>query len=233
MTIFITVGTFLGMFVVLIGLIPTQFFAVQPGANRAIEVPESFEAVDIQYFAETYNDTVPDNSAVSYDLGGKHFRMEDRTMTQHLLYHIRYDKWWIINWGFHDMIWRNSDGIKIGSYIEPHHIDDYYNPDDDASKFLVSDDKVEVVIYLGYNRTAYDNATQAWINDDLDFLTCMGFDQLNTGMNAWSLIGMLLFFQLPQVHPLVNAIIAIPLWMIIAYLSFSLILKVIKALPFT
>jgi len=44
---------------------------------------------------------------------------------------------------------------------------------------------------------------------------------------------MVLFFKMPNVHPVLNYIIAVPIWASIAWLAFALIIAIIKALPFT
>jgi hypothetical protein len=83
---------------------------------------------------------------------------------------------------------------------------------------------------FGYNTTSYDNCTQAYENDALGIWLGINFDQVNTQYNAWNLISMILFFQMPDVHPLINVIIAIPIWVTIAYLVFTLITKLIPFL---
>jgi len=81
--------------------------------------------------------------------------------------------------------------------------------------------------YFGFNDTKYSSPTEAWDNYELDILIGMKFDQVNTSINAWSLISMLLFFQLPEVHWIINALIAIPIWITVAYLIYVLIIKII------
>jgi len=58
----------------------------------------------------------------------------------------------------------------------------------------------------------------------------INFDQTGTGYNAWDLIGMLLFFQLPDVHWIINILLALPFWVPVAYLTFIFILRAIGAI---
>jgi len=48
-------------------------------------------------------------------------------------------------------------------------------------------------------------------------------------MSAWNIVGMILFFQMPQVHPLFNLMFALPIWACIVYTIYRLILL---AIPF-
>jgi len=64
-------------------------------------------------------------------------------------------------------------------------------------------------------------------------LSCSHFRLDATGLNAWDLIGMILFFKLPNVHPILNYVIAVPIWASIVWLATSLIIAFLKALPLT
>ena len=59
------------------------------------------------------------------------------------------------------------------------------------------------------------------------------FDQMATGLNAWDLISMVLFFKMPNVHPVLNYIIGVPIWISITWLAASIIIAFLKSLPFT
>ena len=57
----------------------------------------------------------------------------------------------------------------------------------------------------------------------------MGYSQNPSTVSAWNILAQLLFFQMPDVHPAVNALIAIPLWAAIGILVYRLVLM---AIPF-
>jgi len=88
----------------------------------------------------------------------------------------------------------------------------------------------EYLIIFSFNETLYDSPSQAWYNDELYLLWGMNFDQQRTGYSAWDLIAMTLFFNFPNVHWILNAIIKIPLWIGIAYIAYILILRTIGAI---
>jgi len=87
-----------------------------------------------------------------------------------------------------------------------------------------------VRIYFGYDETLYSSPENAWNYHGLNMLIGIDFDQVSTGYNAWSLIAMLLFFQLPEIHWVINALIAVPIWLCVGYLSFIFILRSIGAI---
>lgn len=231
---FVTLVTFLGVMVFLILLIPPQYFIADPSQYRSIEIPPQFESIDVQYFADTENATVPKDWGTphDYDLGGWSFWMQgdySDGWIQHQRHYVR----WLINWKFIQMDWYSTQNVKIGDEINCTIIDLYYSLGSNCSKFIVKDDAVQMIIFFNWNTNLYTDSADAWNNDALYFLACINFDQQNTGMNAWALLGMLLFFKLPDVHWIINGIIAIPIWVITVYLIVNAVLKFIEALPFT
>lgn len=84
-----------------------------------------------------------------------------------------------------------------------------------------------------YDAGVYDNVTHAWDFQELHFWVGLEWDELQTGLNAWDIVGMLLFYEMPDVHWTVNAIFKIVLWTMIGYLVFAFVLAMLKGFPFT
>jgi len=143
--------------------------------------------------------------------------------------HKRFEKWWIFYTYIGDMTWITTSGKEMGTSLEAADVETYWDTDTNTTKFYLKDDAVSIVCYFSYNTTLYNNVTHAWSNDALEWLTGIDFDQTNTTFSAWGLIGMLLFFQLPDIHPALNMLLALPCWICIAYLVYRLILL---AIPF-
>jgi len=221
------VGVFLGVFFILAASMPSEFYSAEYEYGTH-SIPENFQALDLQYFAETENDTFT-KADYSYDyvMGGWNFRWY--AYFSDWIDHLRYEKWWIFYTYSKQMTWYSSGGIELGPRIGASDIDDYWDTSTNTTKFYLKDDAVSMPCWFSYNTTNYSNATHAWDNDDLDWLTAIDFDAVKTTYSAWGLIGMLLFFQLPDIHPLLNMIIALPCWICIAYLMYRLILL---AIPF-
>jgi len=237
----VTIVSTLGLFALLVCMIPGEYSAAEY-EGRELTVPEYFEGIDIQYFASIHNTTIvfgdpwpayPDLFWEGFDLGGWNFEFEvNRKSNVDYAALIRYDIWWIFKHNTHHLKWINSKGITVGNDygdLRFTDLDENYDENINECRFTVKDDVMQLMVYFGFNTTKYDTPTQALDQDELSVLFCVGFDQLNTAINSWNLIGMILFFQMPDVHPAINAIIAIPLWVCIAFLVYVLILK---AIPF-
>lgn len=91
-------------------------------------------------------------------------------------------------------------------------------------------------IYVQYNETAYPNLQAAWDDYNVYVAIGQGYSDTFAKMDAWSVIGLLLSFQAPQVFGVsevwsmvLNLIIAMPIWTAIAYIFYRLILM---AIPF-
>jgi len=235
---FLFIITFLGVFGLLVGTIPAGFLVETP-EYREQQVSEYFEAIDVQYFAETWEHTLnatggTDAGAgwyfIDIDIGNRDFDMWYKKANNpplKLYFVHRYT--WLIFPVSHKMRWLNYQGITRGTELEATELDsDVSDP-----TYTVECSHFYVKTFFAYNDTLYSNPTEAWNASELNMLVAIDFDQQQTGMNAWNLIGMILFFQMPDVHPLLNAFIAIPMWVCIAWLTFAFIIAVVKSLPFT
>jgi len=232
----VLVITVLATFAILMSMIPSEFYA-ESYEGRELNVPEYFESSDIYSFATTYNFTIPSTYwDKRFDLGGWH------VMFKHYVYgedkHFfskTYDTWWVFEWGWKTLNWYNNKGIDVseqrewGPILTYDALDDNYDEDRNECKFTLKNNDVTFIVYFGFNTTTYSMPSEALAAGELECLYCLNFDQINTSFNAWNLVGAILFFQMPDVHPIINAIIAIPLWVCIGYLTFVLILK---AIPF-
>ena len=119
--------------------------------------------------------------------------------------------------------------MNVGEQLTPDILNQEYS-DFGVMEYTSNCEHVEFVVILNFNDTLYSTPSDAWDSDELYVFTGIHFDQTQTTFNVWEIIGMLLFFGLPDVHFLINAVISIPLWCCIAYLSYILILRTIGAL---
>lgn len=225
--------------IILVTLIPSALF-VSSETHKQITPPPFFEAIDIQVFAETYNFTltnVSDSNTGYVDFGGWRFSQAwdfGDTPDWRASSIARYDSFavgpvsftWFVEWGW---FYRDNflvDWRMYASRLDSDYIDDGLN----GLKYLVKfGETTQFYMFFAFNETTYSSPELAWEQSDLRVLWGINFDQVNTGYSAWDLISMLLFFNLPTVHILINALIAIPLWIAIIYLTFILILRAIGA----
>ena len=233
----ITIGSFLGVLVLLMVWIPTPFLVAEYG-GRSLQTPEYFEAIALEKYAVIFNETLDGTHPyangmfhfLSEELGGPiiHFYYRPANVTYEVMFRMTHvDMWWIFMTGEHSMnfYWQ---GVDVGTYLSDTTVNLAYSQGD--LSFVVSCNHVELDLMFAFNETAYSSPTEALDHYDLYMLIGVEWDQVSTSMSAWDIIGMLLFFQLPNVHWMLNAIIAIPIWLGIAYLSFIMILRAIGAI---
>jgi len=237
--------TFLSVFFILASTMPYQLIP-EPIQAKNIHVPQYFEAIEVQRFAEMKTINLTRTTYTEgFDLGGWHFYWwhayyNDFSPHNWIIFQ-HCDQWWVFKWNYRDGRWYDSTkGLNVDlygqiAYDDKHYyinkeiLDQYYDPDKKLSGFLVKWDDTQLEVYFAFNTTKYSKPSEAWDHDELYALIGINFDQRNTTFNAWNLIGALLFFKLPNVHPVINMLIAIPIWVMIAWLIYILILK---AIPF-
>lgn len=248
----VVILSFIGVTVFLIGLIPTQFVGGFDYEGRTINPEDYWEALDLQSFADTLELTLNDTGWRLYassspigayyskhvDLGGHDFDIYYSVASGSVHYVWLRVHWtdWIIIPHYTDMDWINNKGIGRDINAHPNYqkvlpvskIQSDY--DDEIAEYTAQEPAFRVQVYFGYNTTLYSSIVDAWDNYELQVLIGIDFDQTRTGYNAWELISMLLFFQLPDIHWTINALIAIPLWISIGYISFILILRALGAI---
>lgn len=232
----IFVVTFMGIFVFLAILIPTEFFTFNP--ERQVETPDHFEAIDIQFFSETENFTVVHSTYFynhQFSLGG--WNIAFRSWQSYALVPVAhicsygYRSWWIFAWDFRAYDWFDENGVNYGDELTFAELDSIWNKQEEKQNetitFITKLEHCQVMVYFGWNTTAYSKPSDALNNNEMDVLYAIGMDQINTSVNAWNIVGMLLFFQIPDVHWIINVLINIPMWIVIAYLTYVLVIKVI------
>lgn len=233
----ITAGTFISVTILLISFIPIELFT-STTEIRTIDPPVYFEAIDLSNYVSTWNSSLDLGEGIIYyqqalDDGGGDFaghRIElwsEKTLEQIMFKYLRF--WWIFVVGYDSMQWFNEAGILVSDEygITNEVLDDTYD-DYGKMRFLISGD-TQFHAYFSFNDTTYETPTEAWLNDELYVYCGINFDQAGTGYNAWDVIQQVLFFQMPDIHPLINSLLAIPLWVCMAYLSYILILRAIGA----
>jgi len=208
-----------------------------------VNVPDYFEGIDIQSFAETWDYTFnetgsgtiveeldvgePDGfGGYDIDLYYREANYSDKFVA--LVHHWRE---WVILPYVHDLNWRDSTGLDVTETIEVFlaiSIDTIESDmNEGIANYIIFCDHLQANAFFGYNTTTYSSFQEAWDYGEASIMLGIGFDQIQTGTNAWNIISMLLFFQLPAIHWVINALLVIPFWICIAYLAYVLVIKVI------
>jgi len=245
----VVVGSFLAILVtVLIAHIPSDFLVIQLG--REITVPEFFEAEELVKYAVTWNasldgkDKDPTEYATSWhirtNVGGHEMKIiyakpnqtfkdrgdipeEDKDgvfLVQHVIL------WWIFVTDIHPMDILHQ-GYDQGKALSRTELDKAYEEGDLSFTFKCH---FEINVLFAFNNSKYSKPSEAFDDKALKMVIGVEWDQVATATSGWDLVAMILFFQLPETHPIVKSIIAIPIWISIAYLSFILLLRAIGAI---
>lgn len=243
--IFITVITFLGSLVFLISLVPPDFYVSTD--LRGVSTAD-FDSSDLEFYNNTWSHYLDTNGSWwvaaepdilnlpvdSGDFGGWNLRLEysKANLSHHIIRctHV-HEEWWGIIPSHHRMTFsfKGSDRGTILSINET--VVDMTGSN--LAKYSVSCDHFRYRLFLTYNNTLYSSLEDAWNHYKVLASTGIEFNEMNTGLNAWTILSALVFFQLPNVHWTVNALLAIPIYAAVIIISFILILEVIKALPLT
>jgi len=237
--------SFLGILILLINYIPPQFY-VESYEGRTVVVPDEFGAENMIAIAYNWTLTLDDSGSLQYyplspplngwfyyyiiqDIGGHNLALFDRQASRELVVYHYWSGQQISL--IHRFDWANMEtGENRGVSLTDSEIDVDYNQESMKYRLTCAQNDLRLVALFAFNETLYSLPSDAWDANALKVLIGVEFDQVLTTMNAWGLIGMLLFFQLPGIHPIINAIIALPLWICIAYISFILILRTIGAI---
>lgn len=236
----VVVITFLGTLFLLLAWIPPELY--EAGEYRTVEAPDIFESIDVFRYAETK--TIRMNETGGVYLGNIYFidgtlgerdidffyRIANETPLECWVDH-EWVEWIIIPMGEH-LTWVNRQGIERGTELSVDSMELDREADNASVRYRLVSKKFNFQYFgsFAFNSTLWGNFTDAWNHHGLWFFMAVDFDQVNTSYNAFQLIGMLLFFQLPEINFYINALIAIPIWIAIAYITIILIYRTLGAI---
>lgn len=234
----LVIVTFLGVFTILVASIPAEFlYATEEYRER--DIPEEFEALELQQFVNTYNYTlISPSHFFKKNFGGHNFWHQSHAEYGSFYVKINHYDWEFPIFGFligsHALEWYGHETYKnYGKSIRGTEIEENWDSEDSVSHFIASCEHLQMYIWFSYNTTLYASVWEAYQVNGLQVLWAIEWDEMGTGLNAYNLIAMLLFWQLPDVHIVLNIILSIPLWVTIGWAMFAFIMAVIKSLPFT
>lgn len=236
--------TFLGSLTLLIGWMPVELYTASEG--KVVEVPSFYEAIDTYSFADSadtpMNETLgwtypldntwyvvePDDDATgNKEIGGHDVEMFYKKANESGLAVKHQHLYGALIFTFAH--WQNHydrNGVNRGETLTVEEIQ-ANSENNQTSKFKVGCIHFNMIAIYNFNYTKWGTFANAWNMHELYVYHGVNFDQVNTAFNAFDLISMLLFFQLPEMNLYVNALLAIPMWCCIAYLVYVLLIKVI------
>lgn len=245
----VTVGTFLGVAVLLIGWIPSDLY--DSPEMRLIETPEGvFETIDIYSFAEAESFLMNETGGGTLWFDSTYYEMDVDIGNHDIdfyykkiaesgkatrLFHYYFELWglWPAN---HYLRWYDRHGVERGtgavnSYLEISVIEENVEPTSEAtSRFKASCDHTSYYVTFVYNASDYNTYEEAWTGGELGVHFGVNFDDVGTSYSAFDIIAGILFFSMPNTNVYINAMISIPIWIAVGYIIFILVLRAIGAI---
>jgi len=242
----------LGVWALLVGLIPTDFLTAGFAPTYAdMETAASFSMANITM----YDNLGADNMTYPYSSYDDGPTPPDWEMG--LPAGQYFEVWWSESGGARMLEFRHTTNVWWGrAYVsmDIYGIDDQYvqfrkrifgdtfgtltdnwSAEANASVFYTRT-PVRSSILLEYNQTAFANWQAAWNAGNISYTLSYEIDWNATGVNAWSLVGQLLTFTAPSLSMtgiggvILNAVIALPVWSLIAYLVYKIVAGLIPFL---
>lgn len=249
---FIFVTVFMSIFALLLSLGISDMPLAFSGADELVysdNFPDYFDVAEVEDLAEYHNITA-DNGGDYYseDWGidegfGHNFLFKINNVDTDLKIVNEHYFPWVFNipTGNHEMNWISYETAEdFGGDLRDSEFQTVSEVTGDSetgyleqAKFRVVCDHLRMLATVSYNATQYANLTMAFESDAATVIFAISWDELGTGLSAYSLISEIMLFSRPDVHPALNALIAVPLWAMIAFIIVVIILAVIEALPFT
>ena len=207
--------------------------------SYAVTTPESYQGADIGNYRFVHNVTIDDsNFAIfqsvrryQFELGGQYWV---------LLIDSNYNYLKVGRRNYFGIFWVSTDwltfkhelGADRGEFLDDYEMNWDYSQDEDWTKYRMynpNDAGIGCEVNLGFNTTTYDSPKEAFDNKELVCYIGMGIDNLYSTLNAWQLIGMIMFFQVPDINPVLGYFLGFTLWF---FFVFPIVLIMLKFIPF-
>lgn len=193
--LFITLAVFLSLSAYLIGNAPATLI-YGPQEYQYETAPDTFDFLDLSEYADSENFTIYDGFVEDW---GKETFGHDMKLSASDISGV----WNTHYFGFfqaHNMQWYNANGTNRGYYLTISEITEDQN-ENNITEYEVSCEHFSLEAYFGYDQEVYGSFTEAWEGDELEVLFTIGFDDLGSTWNAWSIVGNLLTFRAIDIGP--------------------------------
>jgi hypothetical protein len=228
--------SFLGLFFLIIAIAPSIMIYGTP-VYKQYEVPTYFSAQDIQaikYF-KNYTVNIGDNIVVDFTPTPNYkfyLRWQNPPFVPSYLWlvHVDWEFWFIIH--EHSLFWNNQSNIE---YPQREFFEQHWDSKNNVSVSYAHCIDITVKVWVGDTNNTRNNITSAWNDGHLQVGIGFGYSDTEVKLSSWDIITRLLTFQAPQIFGsgsiglAVNVIIALPIYAMIAYLIYRLVLM---AIPF-
>jgi hypothetical protein len=234
---------FLGIFFTVIAIAPTIIFSGPTTIYRNYVVPSYFTAEDLTQLKYFKNDTITNayGTYTTYDFNPQgvpytfYAWMWPYVGIPQQISLARLDwQFWI--WGGqHFLRWYTQVNSSYVDFPSLSYVLSAWDPESNVSSLYAFDNQITVKCFIADFNSTRNNITQSWNEGHLQLGIGFGLIYSQAPINSWDLIAKLLTFQAPQIFGggaiglAVNFMVALPIYGLIAYLIYRLVLM---AIPF-
>jgi len=202
-------------------------------------IPDAYQGADIGDYRFVHNITINDsNFVVSREVRQYQFELGNQFWV--LLIDSEYNYLKVGRRNYFGIFWISTDwltfkhelGTDRGEFLYADDMNLDYSQDEDWTKYRMynpSDAGVGCEINLGFNTSLYSSPKEAFENQALVCYIGIGLDSLYSTLNAWQLITLIMFFQLPDMNPVVMYFLGFTLWF---FFALPIVLIMLKFIPF-
>lgn len=220
---------FLSTFFILIGLIPSGFVYSQK-TYMQYEYPSYFDKSDIENIKFFENGSLSRgltslkldfNPDVNFAFRIYWFTIGNNIQFKHITWV------WLIFETSHTMSIETDSNFELTKSEAVENWDSDFNA---TILYPVKCNHITIKVWITDNNSTRNDIAEAWDEGTVNIGMGFGFDDVGTTMSAWDLIGRLLILQAVEIGPwYLQLMINIPIFAMIAYLTYRLILL---AIPF-
>ena len=231
---FIMLVVFLGTFFFLVSSMPPELlYSGVEYSYSSYEPPTYFNYADITENAYFLNGTLTSGNTLSFDYIGWGASLPRYTVGWGVLVginqvQIKTFAFWPISYPceyqgrIDEVTYTNLNAAALEAN---------FDPDEDVSRFYaVGSGITPTNIYIADSNSARNNMTLAFADGSVEYGMGLGLDALIAGQSVWDIVGQFLSFRSPDIHPAINFLIAMPIWVATAYVIYVLIKEIIPFL---
>lgn len=242
----IVIGSFMAIVFLLISIMPQGFF----GSNNGIIITPTNTNF---YSLLGTNDTItfnltgsPPHDFGNKDFGGWHLDVQEVSTSDYgsAIWVQVADAWYGIFYNREDFKWFNMNNTEIDvyhsdipdntypgkHYVMPIISIEFNSENQTELSYLLESTKTTIKVVFLYDFSTYASPLLAYDVGNLTMIVGIDFNERNTQINAWTVIGSFLTFQLiPNCDVILALFIEIPFWLAELYVVFIMVLRVIGA----
>lgn len=220
------------IFVAYVSYVPSSLIAVGTYNDPTEEIPTYYQGSYLGVFSTSHayglNDSVFNDGfqfggkSYNYDLGGKYWLgvCHYNAVNNYTEFYLG-ERWYFgfLRVGVDFLRFKSEAGIDRGTSLSDAELQSDYETGEEWVKYTVTSDLNEEIrfdLFFGFDGDVYDNIKDAFNDQGVIAIHGSGIDETLTNLNAWQLIGALMLFQMPDIHPLFTLIIVFPIYAMFA-----------------